>query len=177
MNLLTNIKNYYDKKKATDEYIKEYDELLKQINDETPKLEEIINKYNDDNNISEQDLIKLNEGKQLIDDYNTKGMINRMENNRKVLDEKTYNTNDLFKHIYGNDLSNNKKKSYSDLLSKITNIIEKEKKKENNLLHEDINDKHSPSILHQTEQGGKKKSKTNKKRKNMKKSKRKSVKR
>jgi len=162
----TYFENYYNKKNATDKYIKEYDELLTQINDKTPELEEIIKKYENDNNITEEDLKKLTSGQNLINNYDTKGMIFRMENNKKVLDKNEYDIERLAKHIYGDKLD--KKKNCSVLLSKIEAIIDSKT---------DENDKSSPPILPSKERGGKKKSKTNKKRKNLKKHKRKSVKR
>jgi len=167
MNRINNyVKKWYDKKNATDGYIKEYDDLLKQINVNEPKLEKIIKKYENDNNITEEDLKELTSGQNLINDYDTKGMIFRMENNKKVLDKNEYDIERLAKHIYGDKLY--KKKNCSVLLSKIEAIIDSET---------DENDKSSPPIFPQEEKGGKKKSKTNKKRKNLKKHKRKSVKR
>jgi hypothetical protein len=147
----------------TPSFKNEYNRLLSEIERIKPKLEEIINREE----INDEQITTLNEGKIILDKY-----FNFITpTNIQKYDD----INTIMNYVYGDnnylELKLNKINKYQDLLKKIKEKIEEKL----NLLHEDENDEASPQITHSI--GGKKKSKTNKKRKNTKKPKRKSIKR
>jgi len=161
----------------TQSFKNEYNRLLNEIESIKPKLEEIINSEE----INDEEIKILEYDENILDNYFNYITPQNIKNYDDI--------NVIMNYVYGvNDYSEpklSKINNYRQLLEKIKNKL----KKENNLPVKNENDKTLPLNPSSTgssssnhppfppEKGGKKKSKTNKKRKNLKKHKRKSVKR